>query len=170
MTPEQARAVANTIGQQLQYEWMTTYKVLNAVPETAKAHKPEAHSRSAWDLATHLAAADIWFLDGVLSGKFDNPEEKAPAESCAGVAEWYKKEFPNRLERVLALPDHKLTQIIDFFGMKMPAVQCLVFALVHMVHHRGQLSAYLRPMGGKVPSIYGGSFDEPWQGPADANR
>jgi uncharacterized damage-inducible protein DinB len=51
--------------------------------------------------------------------------------------------------------------------MKMPAVQVLVFALVHMVHHRGQLSTYLRPMGGKVPGIYGGSFDEPWQGAAE---
>ena len=33
--------------------------------------------------------------------------------------------------------------------------------LLHTIHHRGQLSTYLRPMGGKVPSIYGGSADEP---------
>jgi uncharacterized damage-inducible protein DinB len=52
--------------------------------------------------------------------------------------------------------------------MKMPAVNYLLFTLTHMVHHRGQLSTYLRPMGGKVPSIYGGSFDEKWQAPADA--
>ena len=169
MTPDQARAVANAVGQQLQNEWMTTYKVLSAIPEGKKEHKPEENSRTAWDLATHLATADIWFLDGVLNGKFENPGEQSPAPTCAGVADWYKKEFPNRLERVLAMPDHKLTEIIDFFGMKMPAVQYLMFALVHMVHHRGQLSTYLRPMGGKVPSIYGGSFDEQWQGPADAS-
>jgi uncharacterized damage-inducible protein DinB len=53
--------------------------------------------------------------------------------------------------------------------MKMPAVQYLMFALVHMVHHRGQLASYIRPMGGKVPSIYGGSYDEPWQGPAEVS-
>ena len=169
MTPEQARTVANAVGQQLQQEWMTTYKVLSAVPEAKKEHKPEVNSRTAWDLATHLAAADVWFLDGVINGKFGDPGAEPPAPTCEGVAEWYKKEFPNRLERVLALPDHKLTETIDFFGMKMPAVQYLMFALVHMVHHRGQLSTYLRPMGGKVPSIYGGSFDEQWQGPADAN-
>src|SRR5688500_10113202 len=141
MKPEQARAVADSVGQQLQMEWMTTYKVLSAIPEAKKEHKPEANSRSAWDLATHLAAADVWFLDSILAGKFDAPGDTAPAPTAAGLAEWYKKEFPNRLERVLALPDHKLTEIIDFFGaMKMPAVNFLLFTLTHMVHHRGQLS------------------------------
>jgi uncharacterized damage-inducible protein DinB len=143
---------------------MTTYKVISAVPNGKRDYKPEPNTRSAWELATHVAGADIWFLDGILNGKFDMPDEKAPAPDVAGVAEWYKTEFPNRLERVLALPDHKLTEIIEMFGMKLPAVQYLVFTLVHMVHHRGQLSTYLRPMGGKVPSIYGGSYDEPWKG------
>ena len=168
MSPDQAKAVAEAVGQQLQNEWMTTYKVLAAVPDAKRDYKPEPNSRSAWDLATHLALADIWFLDGVINGKFGNPEEeKAPAPDVAGVADWYKKEFPKRLERILAMDGKKLTEIIDFFGMKMPAVQYLMFALVHMVHHRGQLATYLRPMGGKVPSIYGGSFDEKWQGPPE---
>jgi uncharacterized damage-inducible protein DinB len=170
MTPDQARAVANAVGQQLKNEWQTTAKVIAAVPDGKHDYKPDPNGRSAWELATHLATADVWFLDGVLNGKFDNPgEEKAPAANAAGVADWYKKEFSSRLDRVLALPDDKLTQTIDFFGMKMPAVQYLMFALVHMVHHRGQLATYLRPMGGKVPSIYGGSYDEPWQGAQEAN-
>jgi len=53
---------------------------------------------------------------------------------------------------------------MEFSGAKFPAVKYLVWTLVHMVHHRGQLTTYLRPMGSKVPSIYGGSYDEPWQG------
>ncbi len=169
MTADQAKAVATTVGQQLQQEWMTTYKVLSAVPEGKRDYKPEPNSRSAWDLAAHIAGADIWFLDGVLAGKFGNPSEEAPAPNIVDLASWYKKEFPNRLERVLALDGNKLTQIIEFYGMKLPAVQYLVFTLVHMVHHRGQLATYLRPMGSKVPSIYGGSFDEQWQGPQEVN-
>jgi uncharacterized damage-inducible protein DinB len=39
----------------------------------------------------------------------------------------------------------------------------------HSIHHRGQLSAYLRPMGAKVPSIYGGSADEPFDATAKAS-
>ena len=49
-----------------------------------------------------------------------------------------------------------------------PAVTFLNFMNVHAIHHRGQLSAYLRPMGAKVPKIYGGSADEPFQMPANA--
>ena len=45
-----------------------------------------------------------------------------------------------------------------------PAVAYLNFMLSHTIHHRGQLAAWLRPMGGKVPSIYGGSADEPFEG------
>jgi len=41
----------------------------------------------------------------------------------------------------------------------LPAVGFIQLALNHTIHHRGQLSVYLRPMGGKVPSIYGESYD-----------
>jgi uncharacterized damage-inducible protein DinB len=55
-----------------------------------------------------------------------------------------------------------MTQIVDFFGMmKQPTVAYLGIANNHGIHHRGQLAAYLRAMGSKVPSIYGGSADEP---------
>jgi uncharacterized damage-inducible protein DinB len=53
---------------------------------------------------------------------------------------------------------------VDFYGMQMPNAQFLVWQAVHNAHHRGQLATYLRPMGSKVPSIYGGSADEPWKG------
>jgi uncharacterized damage-inducible protein DinB len=168
MTPDQAKAIAASVGQQLQYEWMTTYKVLKAIPEAKRDYKPEGNSRSAWELARHLAGADVWFLDSILAGEF-NPPSEPPAPSVEALADWYKNAFPERLEKVLALEGAKLTQIINFYGMKMPAVQYMVFTLTHMVHHRGQLSTYLRPMGGKVPSIYGGSFDEQWAGPQEAN-
>ena len=168
MTPDQAKAIAASVGQQLQYEWMTTYKVLKAIPDGQRDYKPETNSRSAWYLATHLAGADVWFLDSILAGEFGQPAPP-PAANVEALADWYKNAFPERLEKVLVLDGNKLTQVINFFGMKMPAVQYMVFTLTHMVHHRGQLSTYLRPMGGKVPSIYGGSFDEQWTGPQEAN-
>ncbi|MBL8136250.1 MAG: DinB family protein [Acidobacteria bacterium] len=169
MTPHEARAAVNVIGTQLQHEWMTTVKVLEAIPEANKDWKPEEKGRSAWDLAVHLAGADIWFLDSILAGGFSSDPEgenklKAAAPTPAKLAAWYKHEFPKKLEQVLALPDVKFTEIIDFYGMKNPAIVYLNFCLVHGVHHRGQLSAYLRPMGGKVPAIYGGSADEPFPG------
>lgn len=171
MTPAEARAAANVIGTQLQHEWMTTAKVLEAIPDANKEWKPDPKSRSAWDLAAHLAGADVWFLDSILTGKFGSDPEaeaklKAAAPTPAALAAWYKKTFPAKLEQVMAMPDHKFTEVLDFYGMKNPAIVYLNFGLVHGVHHRGQLAGYLRPMGGKVPSIYGGSADETWQGPA----
>jgi len=105
----------------------------------------------------------VWFLDGVINQQFGEPTSSG-ARTIAELVSWYKAQMPNRLERVLAMDGARLAAIVDFFGMKMPNAQYLVFQAVHNAHHRGQLSTYLRPMGGKVPSIYGGSADEPWQG------
>jgi uncharacterized damage-inducible protein DinB len=54
-----------------------------------------------------------------------------------------------------------LLKIVDFRGMvQRPAVTFLMMGLHHTIHHRGQLSSYLRCMGAKVPSIYGESYDD----------
>lgn len=165
MNADQAKAAAALVGQQLQNEWMTTFKVLTAVPEGNKDYKPEPNSRGAFELASHIASADVWFLDGVNNLKFGDPSDKK-FETVSELGDWYKHNVAAGLEKALALDGAHLAQIVDMFGMKMPAVNYLLFALVHMVHHRGQLAAYLRPMGAKVPSIYGGSYDEPWKGSA----
>lgn len=164
MTADQAKAIADAMGQQIQQEWMTTVKVLEAIPEDRKDWRPAPDSRSAWDLAVHIARSDVWFLNGVLTHDFTQGPQDAPAPTVKGLVDWYKQEMPRVLERVLAMEPAKLAAIVDFYGMKMPNAQFLVWQAVHNAHHRGQLSTYLRPMGAKVPSIYGGSADEPWQG------
>jgi uncharacterized damage-inducible protein DinB len=59
-----------------------------------------------------------------------------------------------------ALDAEILTRPIDFRGIiTLPAVSFLLIGLKHSIHHRGQLSMYLRPMGAKVPSIHGESHD-----------
>ena len=64
------------------------------------------------------------------------------------------------MKQIEGLSGEQLAKSIDFRGMfQMPAVSFLQLAQSHTVHHRGQLSTYLRPMGGKVPSIYGESYD-----------
>lgn len=161
MTAEQAKAVTETLGQQLQMEWMTTAKVIEAIPEGNKDFKPEEKSRSAWELAVHLAETDVWFLESVKQQQFGAPSPSG-ATTVAELAAWYKAQMPKNLEQVLAMEAAELSPIVDFYGMKLPNAQYLVFCAVHGAHHRGQLSAYLRPMGGKVPSIYGGSADEPY--------
>jgi uncharacterized damage-inducible protein DinB len=65
------------------------------------------------------------------------------------------------IEKLSALTPEEAARILDFYGfMQMPAAGFVDMAMRHSIHHRGQLSAYMRPMGGKVPSIYGPSADE----------
>ena len=106
-------------------------------------------------------------LDSICAGSFDyDPEvEKKTSEgfkTANDLVEFYSREFPKRVEKIRSAPAASMAKEIDFFGMMtMPAASFLSFAVNHGVHHRGQLAAYLRPMGSKVPSIYGGSADEP---------
>jgi uncharacterized damage-inducible protein DinB len=72
----------------------------------------------------------------------------------------YNEKIPPAMERVRALSGEHLAGQIDMMGfLQMPAVNFLSLAVKHSVHHRGQLSSYLRAMGGKVPGIYGPSAD-----------
>ena len=167
MNAEQAKVVTEYFANMFDNESKTTAKVLAAVPESGRSFKPDAKSRTAWELATHVALGDIWFLDSIINGKFDgDPEAEKQAaakfKSVTDLVDFYNREFPARVKQLRALPADKLTRTIDFFGMmQLPAAGYLGIANNHSVHHRGQLAAYLRAAGGKVPSIYGGSADEP---------
>jgi uncharacterized damage-inducible protein DinB len=167
MTPDQASFLVSQYAQLMQGEFPATCKVLRAVKDDNRDYKPDPKSRSAWELAVHLATGDIWFLDAVLNGSFAwDPVAAKKAEgmftNAAELAAFYEKTFPEKLKAVQALSEADLTRTVDFFGMfQWPAVNYLGFANNHSIHHRGQLAAYLRAMGSKVPAIYGGSADEP---------
>lgn len=125
---------------------------------------------SALELAAHIATVEAWFVYGIEKGEFSASEDiGVKLDKPSQVAAWYEKILPQLVERVQALPPAKLVQPIPFFGIaNLPAVAYLNLLIKHSVHHRGQLSAYLRPMGAKVPAIYGGSADEPFEAPAAA--
>jgi uncharacterized damage-inducible protein DinB len=151
-------------------ELPATVRVLSAVRDANRDYRPDPRSRSAWELATHIATSDVWFLDSIEKGVFQfDPEEARQAEAGFGavsdVVAFYDDTVPARLARLRALSDEQLAEDVDFFGMmKMPRAAWIGFANNHSVHHRGQLSTHLRAMGCKVPDIYGPSGDaEPAQ-------
>lgn len=171
MTPEQATFLANVYLPSIKQETQTSRKVIAAVPKDKGDYKPHPNSRSALELAWHIAATDIWFLDGLAQRSFEMSGGEMPVEikTSADVVAWYDKQLPLSLKKVESLSGEQLAKPISFFDIyNHPAVVYLQFLIVHSVHHRGQLAAYLRPMGAKVPSIYGGSFDEPFEMTAKA--
>ena len=165
MSPENAKAAADVIATMWEGEFAATCQVIAAVQDDKRDYKPDPKSRTAWELATHIATADIWFIDCITNGTFAFDPQKAKAaesgfKNVADVVEFYKKTFPERLKALRALPAEKFTDVLDFFGiMKMPRANFVAMANNHSIHHRGQLAAYLRAQGGKVPNIYGPSAD-----------
>jgi uncharacterized damage-inducible protein DinB len=145
----------------IEREAVATRKVVAAVSN--REYKPDDKSRSAGELAQHLVMSDVWFADSILNGAFVwTGEPKAPPEmtDAAAMARWHETHLGDRLAKLRAMSAEDLLREMDFFGTKAPAVAWLGLMNNHAVHHRGQLAAYLRPMGSKVPAIYGMSADE----------
>lgn len=169
MTPEQAQFALGMLLGAVENETPVTRKVIAAMPENQAGLKPHEKSMSAIDLAWHIVSSEVWFAQSIASSAFSQEESKRPTEmdSFAKILAWYDREFPAALAKLKALPAEKLAAELDFFGLvKMPAVAYLGLLNSHSIHHRGQFSVYLRLAGAKVPSIYGGSADEPFQASA----
>jgi uncharacterized damage-inducible protein DinB len=162
LQPEQATFLLHATLPALKREHPTTKKVIEAIPLDTGDYRPEPAARSALELAWHIVAAEHRFLGGVADGVFDfTPNHRSEAvRTSADIAKWYEESFAKNVARIEAMSGAELAKEIDFRGMfQLSAVMYLTFSNNHSIHHRGQLCAYLRPMGGKVPAIYGESYD-----------
>jgi uncharacterized damage-inducible protein DinB len=172
VTTEFATSLRDLMLQGLAEEMATTAKVIAAIPDGKRDYKPDPKARTAWELAWHIAAEDVIFVEQIVEGKFAFPDpryDNQQPKTATELAAWYRTNFSRALDKVRALTPPQLAAPLDFFGMmSLPRVQFLGLVSNHSIHHRGQLSSYLRPMGSKVPKIYGGSADEPFEMPASA--
>ena len=165
MTNDQAKAAAEMLATLWQGEFPVTCQVLAAVKDDNRDYRPDPKSRTAWQLATHIATSDLWFIECIMNGKFHFDPERAKKlegsfSNVSDIVEFYEKNFPEKLHALASMPAADMTETIDFFNMmKRSRAAWIGFANNHSIHHRGQLAAYLRAMGSKVPNIYGPSAD-----------
>jgi uncharacterized damage-inducible protein DinB len=163
MKPDQATFLLNGVYLPgLTNEHRITQQVIAAIPPDKGDYRPDEVSKSAMELAWHIVATEIRFLNAIAAGAFDFTPIPRPksVKTPADLNAWYVQNFTSRLETVTKLGPEALTKIVDFRGIvQLPAVFYCGFVMHHSVHHRGQLSMYLRPMGAKVPAIYGESYD-----------
>jgi uncharacterized damage-inducible protein DinB len=163
LSADQASFMLHTLGlPALRAEHAMTCAVLSAVPAGRADYRPHADSRSAFDLAWHITSAEIKYLDAIAAGVF--PHELTPVpegvRQPADVLSWYTGRFAAAMSRLEKTTGDELLRVVDFYGLRtFPAIVLLQLILNHTIHHRGQLSTYLRPMGAKVPSLYGPSYD-----------
>ena len=163
MNPENAKAICDYLVVNLEMEAPTTQRVIAAVPASGYDYSPDAKSMKALDLAWHIVSAEIMLLDmGIVGGDAAPMERPAGADTVEGINAWFQNQLPLTLAKVKALSGDHLAKVVTVWGgaYTLPCVTFVNFAMKHSVHHRGQLSAYLRPMGAKVPSIYGPSGDD----------
>jgi len=140
-------------------ESKTTHKVLARIPEGSD-YRPDPKSRTAREIAWQIVCEEKMIIDALENGKADWAPPPVPS-SIDEVVQAYEKQSDEIAKRWKALPDDRWNGTLQFFGSERPASPMAWSFLFDIVHHRGQISTYLRPMGSTVPQIYGPSGDEP---------
>jgi uncharacterized damage-inducible protein DinB len=161
MDSQNAKTVADFLTADFQHEMGTTERILAAVPAGHLDYRPDDKGKTGLGLVRHIALEDEWLLNCIANGAFTPPPDDSDACGimCPADAIARYKQF-QPLSIVSAGCQVRLATVIDLFGMvQAPRVNFLGMAIKHSVHHRGQLSTYLRAMGGTVPEIYGPTAD-----------
>jgi uncharacterized damage-inducible protein DinB len=137
----------------------TTRTVLARIPEGSD-YRPDPKSRTAKDIAWQIVCEEKMLIDALESGKMEWTPAPAPAtmKEIVGVYETQSADIGTRLKGLAA---DRWSGTLEFFGRQRPAAPMAWSFLFDIVHHRGQITTYLRPMGSTVPQIYGPSADEP---------
>lgn len=143
-------------------ETATTRKVISRIPEGAD-YRPDPKSRTAREIAWLIVHEERLLADGIEKGTFEWREVPAPATVKEILDKYDPASFVKRFQ---AVEPARWERKIPFMmgGKEVMSGTGYEFAwgfLFDIIHHRGQLSTYLRPMGSTVPQIYGPSADEP---------
>lgn len=149
--------------QRRQAEHPVFMRVLRALPKDQLNYRPHERSPSAeqvvWTLTNELKAC----VNVVRENKSEwNSAPPPPIDEMLKMFEQWSNEL---MERVSKMDEASWNRVAQFYVngkvvSEQPVERFLWFIHFDAIHHRGQLSAYLRPMGGKVPAIYGPSADE----------
>jgi uncharacterized damage-inducible protein DinB len=148
-------------------EFPTTLKVMKAYPTGHDDFKPHERSYSASQLV-HSFVQENSLVVQAIRGEIKMPPDfpPVPATYAQAVAN-YERGARELIAAAEKMPESRLFETVRFFigpGKmgQVPVSDILWIMLMDSIHHRGQLSVYVRMVGGKVPSIYGPSADEPW--------
>jgi len=162
--------IAELLLPEFDQEMTATRRVLERVPEEKFAWKPHAKSFSLGNLASHVVNMLGWTVDTMEKTEFDldsvTPEEmNKAAKTRAELLEWFDANVPKaraalqKSDSEYQVPWTLKKGSQNFFTM--PRYTCVrSFCLNHIVHHRAQLTVYLRENDVPVPGLYGPSADE----------
>jgi uncharacterized damage-inducible protein DinB len=140
-------------------ESATTRRVLERIPEGSN-YRPDPRSRTAQAIAWQIVGEERLVIDALETGRFAWNAAPMPP-TMAEVLAAYDAHAAGMGDRWRALPEARWSGTVDLGGRDRPASAMAWSFLFDIVHHRGQITTYLRPMGSTVPQVYGPSADEP---------
>ncbi len=148
-------------------EFQVTTKVFRAYPEGKLDFKPHELSRTAKELAWTIISEEGIFVDGAVTGKFDFSHFDPPPTTMRDILNAYEKKHTENVRKVERMSETDLNKKLKMMVARdtfsdVRSIDAVWGVIMDNIHHRGQFSVYLRMAGGKVPSIYGPSHDEPW--------
>jgi uncharacterized damage-inducible protein DinB len=140
-------------------ESKTTSRVLGRIPE-GSAYRPDPKSRTAAEIAWQIVVEEKMIIDALETGRLVWAPAAAPA-TMKELCDAYDRQSADIVRRWHALPAARWDGTLDFSGRQRSASKMAWGFLFDIVHHRGQITTYLRPMGSTVPQVYGPTADEP---------
>lgn len=164
-------AIKDALLPEFDHEMATTRTLLARVPDDRGDWKPHAKSMSVGELAMHIGEVPTWLTMTLLKDEFDtNPPGGTPYrtpafESAGKLVEMFDANVKAAREALARATDEQFMQGWSLKSggavlMSMPRVAVTrSFVLNHLIHHRGQLSVYLRLLDVPLPSVYGPTAD-----------
>ena len=148
-------------------EFQTTVKVLKAYPSHRWEYRPHEKSMTTRELAW-LFVREEGVMEMTVKGKIDFGATPPPMPATFDeILAAYQAAHTKHLEMIKNMSDADWNSLIAFPAgpgkmMDIRKADVCWTMMCDMIHHRGQLSVYIRLAGGKIPSIYGPTADEPW--------
>jgi uncharacterized damage-inducible protein DinB len=145
-------------------EAAATRAVISRIPEGSD-YRPDPKSRPAREIAWLIVREEIVLAEGLQKGALEWTEVTAPP-TMKEILDTYDREHEALTRGLKALSPAQWERKVPFLFQGQEVMSETGYAnawgfLFDIVHHRGQITTYLRPMGAKVPQIYGPSADEP---------
>jgi len=151
---------------ELQIEAGTTRKMLDRVPQDSLAWKPHEKSRTLGEIAAHIANLPGLFIATLNQDEFDRHDYQSAVDTVADILDTFDRNISSALEvlktqsneRLLTPWRYKYGEQVIFELPRLVVIRTT--ALNHLIHHRGQLSVYLRLLNVPLPPVYGPTADE----------
>ncbi|HEX7958092.1 MAG TPA: DinB family protein [Pyrinomonadaceae bacterium] len=162
-------SICESLAAELRQEAKTSRRLLERVPEASFGWKPHPKSMTLGRLAAHVAELPELIVPALTRDELDFASgdfKPYDPESTAGLLEKFDRNIETAAALLEKQPDERMGEMWklrsgDHVLFQMPRAAVVRFVgLNHVVHHRGQLSVYLRLLDVPLPSIYGPSADE----------